>query len=178
MQVVCRSAKNKNQCGYATIISALGRESKQDMFASNNHAKQCLIAQWFDYAVLFVGPAINSKTASEAALQELNDYLLTRSYLVGQNLSLADVVLFYSVYSIMVIVFFFFKSLESFKFLCDFAEQLIVSRQREIRKCLPLVRPFAEEQFHSTELINSEFVEFTAPWMGLRNAHLKVRGNR
>lgn len=101
--MVCRTAKNnKNQCGYATIVSALGRESKQDTFASSDYVKQCLIAQWFDYAVLFVGPAVNSKTASESLLQELNDYLLTRSYLVGQSLTLADVVLFYSVYNIMV----------------------------------------------------------------------------
>lgn len=103
LQVVCRSAKNKNQCGYATIVSALGRESRVDAFASSDNVKQCLIAQWFDYAVLFAGPATASKSASEAVLQELNDYLLTRSYLVGQNLTLADVVLFYSVYSIMVI---------------------------------------------------------------------------
>lgn len=102
LQVVCRSAKNKNQCGYATIVSALGRESKQDTFASCDYVKQCLIAQWFDYAVLFVGAATNSKTASEAVLQELNDYLLTRSYLVGQSLTLADVALFYSVYNLMV----------------------------------------------------------------------------
>lgn len=104
LQVVCRSAKNKNQCGYSTIVSALGRESKQDTFASSDYVKQCLIAQWFDYAVLFVAPAINSKTATEAVLHELNDYLLTRSYLVGQTITLADVVVFYSVYSIMVIL--------------------------------------------------------------------------
>lgn len=33
--------------------------------------------------------------------QELNDYLSTRSYLVGQNLTLADVVVYYSLYEIM-----------------------------------------------------------------------------
>lgn len=64
--------------------------------------KQCLISQWFDYAVLFSGPAINSKVATDAVLQELNEYLLTRSYLVGQSLTLADVVVFYSVHNIMV----------------------------------------------------------------------------
>lgn len=35
-------------------------------------------------------------------LQELNEYLLQRSYLVGQHLTLADVVVFYSLADIMV----------------------------------------------------------------------------
>lgn len=101
-QVISRSAKSKTQSGYASIVAALARESKLDTFASSDLLQQCLISQWFDYAVLFVRPAASSKAASEAVLHELNDYLLVRSYLVGQSLTLADVVLFYSLHDIVV----------------------------------------------------------------------------
>lgn len=100
--MIYRSSKQENLSGFASIVSSMARESKQGSFGNNEYLKQCLISQWFDYAVLFVAPAVHSKTASEAILHELNDYLLSRSYLVGQNLTLADVVIFYAIYNIVV----------------------------------------------------------------------------
>lgn len=47
----------------------MGRESINNTFASSDLITQCLIAQWFDYAVLFVGPAVNSKTLTDGVLQ-------------------------------------------------------------------------------------------------------------
>lgn len=87
--------------------------------------------QWFDYAVLYVLPAAESKAAIENLFQvryglrshysaififeikitelfsridtqELNEYLSQRSYLVGQSYTLADVVVFYALSDIMV----------------------------------------------------------------------------
>ncbi|XP_031620958.1 eukaryotic translation elongation factor 1 epsilon-1 [Contarinia nasturtii] len=100
-KVICRKTKDQTLSGYTTIISAMGRESKINSFATSDLLTQCLIVQWFDYAVLFIDPAIESKASTELVLQELNDYLRTRSYLVGQSLSLADVVVFYSLSTIM-----------------------------------------------------------------------------
>lgn len=100
--MILRTTKTKSQRGYTTIVSAMARESGDDFFGKADLLKQCLIVQWLDYVVLFVEPATNSKTASEAVLIELNEYLQTRSYLVGQSLTLADVVVFYSLHNIMV----------------------------------------------------------------------------
>lgn len=84
----------------------MARESKIEPFGGNDVLSQCLISQWFDYAILFVTPAINSKSASEAILHELNDYLITRSYLIGQSLTLADVVMFYALHALLVSIYF------------------------------------------------------------------------
>lgn len=81
-QVVFRSLKNKTLTGFSTIISAMGRESKSNTFSSSNLVTQCSIMQWFDYAVLFVIPAISSKSSIESVLQvkfkilEQNDSIL------------------------------------------------------------------------------------------------------
>lgn len=119
----------------------MGRESKTNTFSSSNLVTQCSIMQWFDYAVLFVIPAISSKSSIESVLQvkfkileqndsilfnvecfssvfliqELNGYLLQRSYLVGNNLTLADVVLFYSISDIMVCMRFLLQLMICFK---------------------------------------------------------------
>lgn len=68
-QVVCRSVKNKTLTGYSTIVSAMGRESKFNQFGSSDSVTQTLVAQWFDYAVLFIAPAVNSKASTEIVLQ-------------------------------------------------------------------------------------------------------------
>lgn len=138
LQVICRKTKENTLSGYTTIISALARESKTNNFAKSDLLTQCLIVQWFDYTVLFIDPAVNSKASTElllqvgycwietdfivplkiilhagnwdehdsnnivlSFLQELNGYLSTRSYLVGQSLTLADVVVYYSLCDIM-----------------------------------------------------------------------------
>ncbi|XP_055324955.1 eukaryotic translation elongation factor 1 epsilon-1 [Sitodiplosis mosellana] len=100
-KVICRKMKDKTLSGYTTIISAMGRESKNNGFNGKDLLTQCLIVQWFDYSVLFIDPAVESRASRDLVLQELNDYLLTRSYLVGQSLTLADVVVFYSLSAIM-----------------------------------------------------------------------------
>lgn len=130
LQVISRKLKDNTLTGYTTIISAMGRESTLNEFAKCDLQTQCLIVQWFDYSVLYIDPAVNHKSLTElvllvrfdtcelnvfhstlanwlismcllSQLQELNDYLAQRSYLVGQSLSLADVVVFYSMCAIM-----------------------------------------------------------------------------
>lgn len=47
----------------------MGRESKCDAFGDNDVLMECLISQWFDYCVLFIDPAVESKTSTELVLQ-------------------------------------------------------------------------------------------------------------
>lgn len=69
LQVISRKVKDKTLTGYTTIISAMGRESKVDIFANCDLLTRCLIVQWFDYTVLFIDPAVNSKASKELVLQ-------------------------------------------------------------------------------------------------------------
>lgn len=101
-QVICRSVKNQTLCGFASIVNQLVRESKDLNLADKDLATQCLITQWFEYAVLFVTPATNSRHTADIVLRELDEYLLTRSYLVGQSLTIADIVMFYALHPIVV----------------------------------------------------------------------------
>lgn len=103
----------------------MGRESTVNQFAKADLLEQCMIVQWFDFSVLFIEPAVKHKTATDLVLQvswlfihaipnfqgfemcvfsiaqELNEHLAQRSYLVEQKLTLADVVVFYSMVAIM-----------------------------------------------------------------------------
>lgn len=47
----------------------MGRESTANEFAKSDLLTQCLIAQWFDYAVQFIDPAVKHKTLTELVLQ-------------------------------------------------------------------------------------------------------------
>lgn len=94
--------KNKTLCGFASIVNQLARESKDLKWAEEDLTTQCLISQWLEYAVQFVIPATNSKHTAEIVLRELDAYLLTRSYLVAQRLTVADVVIFYTLHPIVV----------------------------------------------------------------------------
>lgn len=83
-QVVCRKVKDQTLSGYTTIVSAMGRESKIDVFGNKDLLTQCLIVQWFDYSVLFIDPAIESKTSTDLVLQvcqqSLHKQLSSRQY--------------------------------------------------------------------------------------------------
>lgn len=90
--MICRKTKDQTLTGYTTIISALARESQNNSFATSDLLTQCLIVQWFDYSVLFIDPATNSKAATEIVLQVckyslaaklwlLNEYFFKREFL-------------------------------------------------------------------------------------------------
>jgi hypothetical protein len=103
--------------GLSTIIQTLIRESTNDAAKSPNSNNQlfCLISQWFDYIVMFIRPACTDKQINQQLLKELDATLSTRSYLVGQALSIADVAIFYSMQKIMVKYFFFLFFNKKFK---------------------------------------------------------------
>lgn len=68
-QVICRKVKDQTLSGYTTIISAMGRESKNNGLNGKDLLTQCLIVQWFDYSVLFIDPAVESKASRDLVLQ-------------------------------------------------------------------------------------------------------------
>lgn len=96
--------------GFSTILNHLHNISKEN----NSSENFFLTKQFFDYANLFIRSTskrdkgefpidvsdfiINlSNLFAVSACLELNSYLESRSYLVGQSISIADLVVFYSI---------------------------------------------------------------------------------
>lgn len=78
--------------GFSTVVSSLAGKFR-------NLEEECLIRQWLEYCSLYINPAVLNSNRSHLRilLEELNDYLATRSYFVGNCLTLADVAIFHSI---------------------------------------------------------------------------------
>ena len=96
-------AKLKDVKGYSsTLQEILAQGSKQDP------ETKALICQFIDYSVLFVEASKKDRNAYCTLLKELDSYLSTKSYLVGESLTIADLSVFFSINDIMVLNFTFF----------------------------------------------------------------------
>ncbi|XP_058455504.1 eukaryotic translation elongation factor 1 epsilon-1 [Malaya genurostris] len=95
---------NESISGYSSILQSLARESKNELIQDSfkDIETELQVAQWIDYSVLFVQPGVKDKHVSKVLLEELNNYLETRSYLVNHALSLADVVVFYAIQNTLI----------------------------------------------------------------------------
>lgn len=82
---------------------SIARESKESMNESlkSNTEIQCLISQWLDYAALFVSSSTRDKHMMTVLLKELNHFLSEFSYLVGNNLTIADLAVYYTIHDII-----------------------------------------------------------------------------
>ncbi|XP_053695706.1 eukaryotic translation elongation factor 1 epsilon-1 [Sabethes cyaneus] len=91
---------NESISGYCSILLSLARESKNEIIKDSfkDIEVESQVAQWIDYSVLFVLPAAKDKHIAKIVLEELNNYLAVRSYLVNYTLSLADVVVYYALH--------------------------------------------------------------------------------
>lgn len=68
-----RTTKTESLIGFATILQSLARESQVSCVqrTTGNAETQALIAQWLDYAFLFVNAACNDKHVATALLKVL-----------------------------------------------------------------------------------------------------------
>lgn len=90
-------AKLKDVKGYSTTLQKiLAQGTKQDP------ETEALICMFIDYTVLFVETSKKDRNVSNVLLKELDSFLSSRSYLVGQSLTLADLSVFFSINDIMV----------------------------------------------------------------------------
>lgn len=99
-QIVTRqNPKNQLISGFSTILLSLARESQGNLVKNikTDIEYQCEIAQWLDYCVLFINAASKDKSITSLLLSEINAYLRTKSYFVGQAVSLADLAIFYTI---------------------------------------------------------------------------------
>lgn len=93
-----RTKGNESRSGFTTICSEIARESKDsELTLPKDLEERVQVLQWLDYCSLFVVPANGDKHTTNQLLTELNECLSTKSYLVGQELTVADVALFFSI---------------------------------------------------------------------------------
>lgn len=62
---------------------------------------QAQVQSWIDYAVLYINAGKDDKNMCKQLLQELNQYLGDKSYLVSEFMTVADLAVFYSLYELM-----------------------------------------------------------------------------
>lgn len=70
-KILMRTTKTESLIGFATILQSLARESRVSCVerTNGNAESQALIAQWLDYAVLYVSPAGKDKHVSSVLLK-------------------------------------------------------------------------------------------------------------
>nr|CAD7456045.1 unnamed protein product [Timema tahoe] len=92
--------KNHNPLkGFGTSIITLAKDHKCQQFGKSDE-DEALIRQWIEYTACYVNYS-DVRTTAIQVLKELNTVLATRSYFVGNTQTLADIVIYYSLYNVM-----------------------------------------------------------------------------
>ncbi|GLV40662.1 aaRS-interacting multifunctional protein 3 [Carabus blaptoides fortunei] len=81
--------------GFVNIILTLIEQSRAPLLGSNSE-EEAEVRQWLEYCMTYATYSTHSQI-----LQELNDILATRTYFVGNSLTMADVAVYYSLQSAM-----------------------------------------------------------------------------
>ncbi|XP_064625322.1 eukaryotic translation elongation factor 1 epsilon-1-like [Lineus longissimus] len=91
---------NKNSInGHGTVCKYLASASNKNLLGSSIE-EEAAISQWIEYRLTQVDRSSKEQDVL-VVLKELNDYLGDKVYLVGHRLSLADILLYYGMHSIM-----------------------------------------------------------------------------
>lgn len=90
-----------------TILQHLMDVTKNSNFSvkeQDDFEQSLLVNQWLEYGNLFVHNISMSddKHMIKALLEELNNYLVVKSYLVGETITVADLVVFFFIQDTMV----------------------------------------------------------------------------
>ncbi|XP_023179499.2 eukaryotic translation elongation factor 1 epsilon-1 [Drosophila hydei] len=99
-QVVTRTgAQNKTVAGFATILESMARESKSETAQNSivTQEVQAQVYQWIEFAVLYVAPGSKDKYVSKQLLADFNKLFISKSYLVGHFITLADLAVYYAI---------------------------------------------------------------------------------
>ncbi|XP_063699791.1 elongation factor 1-gamma [Culicoides brevitarsis] len=101
-KIVTRTKGTESRSGFTTICTEIARESRDnDLLLPKDAEMRVQVLQWLDYCALFVVPANGDKHTTTQLLKELNEYLSTKSYLVGQELTVADIAVFFAIEGIV-----------------------------------------------------------------------------
>ncbi|KAK2583023.1 hypothetical protein KPH14_009066 [Odynerus spinipes] len=85
---------------FSTLIQALVKYSKYPNILGIDKETQALTRQWLEYIVICINYA-DSSAHAKRVLKELNAVLSNNTYLSGTKQTIADIVLYYTLYKIM-----------------------------------------------------------------------------
>lgn len=85
---------------FSTLIQTLAKNSKCPTILGNDKETQALSRQWLEYTVLYIN-YIDGSSNTERVLKELNTILSDKTYLSGTIKTIADIVLYYTLYKTM-----------------------------------------------------------------------------
>ncbi|XP_074640235.1 eukaryotic translation elongation factor 1 epsilon-1-like [Tubulanus polymorphus] len=94
--------------GLATIYKHIAKQGKEDLLGKTIK-EQTFISQWLEYRVKNLDKALINERIPHDILKELNGYLADRTFFIGHQISLADIVLFYGLHNVMGHLTFFDK---------------------------------------------------------------------
>lgn len=88
-------ASGGNQSKSASVV----RSNLRDLYVSlvpttSGSLEDLEVKQWLDYVAFFIIPILNDRINGVTVLRELDSYLSTRSYFVGNKCGLADAAIF------------------------------------------------------------------------------------
>ncbi|KAL0116709.1 hypothetical protein PUN28_009962 [Cardiocondyla obscurior] len=86
--------------GFSTIVQTLVKNSKCTDILGNEKESRALTQQWLEYVVVCINYA-NVPANAKRILNELNTALKNTSYITGMKKTVADIVLYYVLHSIM-----------------------------------------------------------------------------
>lgn len=86
--------KNQSTEGVINIILSLLKDSKSNL-TPKDISEESLARQWLEYVIIYVGN-ISTYQTTQFLLKDLDHILSTKTYLVQNRLTIADIALFYS----------------------------------------------------------------------------------
>ncbi|XP_077990867.1 eukaryotic translation elongation factor 1 epsilon-1-like [Glandiceps talaboti] len=86
--------------GLASITKYLTQKSGKQKLLGGSCEQKAVVGQWLDYRVTQVDRC-NSREEVKTVLKELNHYLSDRVYMSGYHFSIADLLLYYGLHSIL-----------------------------------------------------------------------------
>lgn len=95
-----RTVNNSTTTGFIAIILELLKHANSNVAVLNIKDK-AEVKQWLEYAIVYIINNNNSQNIMQV-LKELNEILSSRTFLISNKLTIADVVMYYVLYHIMI----------------------------------------------------------------------------
>jgi len=87
--------------GVRTVAAYLSRISKQSLLG-NSALERAQVDQWLEYWQLQLQSSLNDATLSKGVLKDLDKFMSRTVYLVGHQLTLADIMLYYALHPVLL----------------------------------------------------------------------------
>ncbi|XP_029004191.1 eukaryotic translation elongation factor 1 epsilon-1 [Betta splendens] len=97
---VLQSSNGPPLSGLVTIACHLVKEAKRPELLGESAESRAVVQQWLEYTVTKVNGS--TREDAKAILKDLNLYLQDKVYLAGNQISLADILLYYQIHPLIL----------------------------------------------------------------------------